>query len=208
MLIFDIGANVGRYSIENAKVGTTLIAIEASPTTYATLKVNVTPFANVTPLHFAICPGPLSTVTFYECTTATTLSTLNKDWLSHPVSRFGTYKNAVREVTVPARTIDSLIQEYGIPELIKVDVEGAEHIVLQSLTQKVPLLCFEWASEWKSQNKACVEHLASLGFTRFHIQLEDAYMYRPPIFEHTASTIIDILSTFTPKKEWGMVWAC
>ena len=44
-------------------------------------------------------------------------------------------------------TIDKLIQEYGTPELIKIDVEGGEFECLSSLTQKVNNICFEWASE-------------------------------------------------------------
>jgi FkbM family methyltransferase len=207
MLIFDIGANIGKYALANAATNR-IIAVEASPTTYATLVDQVAGNPNIVPLQFAISPSTTQTVTFYECATANTLSTLNKDWLSSPASRFGNMKNAIREVTVPSRSLDSLLHEYGMPDLIKVDVEGAEHIVLQSLTQKVPLLCFEWASEWREQNKQCIDYLTTIGFTKFHIQLGDNYTYRPATFEYTADAVKTRLSSFTPKREWGMVWAC
>lgn len=207
MLIFDIGANIGRYSVENAK-DNVIISVEASLKTYNILKESVKRFSNITPLHYAVTPGNSPFIQFYECSTANTLSTLNKEWLSHPTSRFANFKNAIHEVTVPARTIDSLIKEYGMPDLIKVDVEGAEHIVLQSLTQKVPLLCFEWASEWVEQNKVCIRHLASLGFSKFHIQMGDSYTYRPTSYGYTVDSIVKCMDTFTPKKEWGMIWTC
>merc|ERR1719487_1140879 len=53
------------------------------------------------------------------------LSSLNKDWLTDPKYRFGTH-NCFEETKVKTRSIDSLIQQYGVPAFIKIDVESHE----------------------------------------------------------------------------------
>jgi hypothetical protein len=147
-------------------------------------------------------------VTFYYCAAADTISTLDRDWLSSDHSRFGNYRNSIREVRVPTTSLDKLIAQYGIPDTLKVDVEGAENLVLASLTQKVPVLCFEWAAEWRDKNKQCITHLAALGFSRFHIQMEDKYDYLPPAYDRTTDEVLAFFDTARDKVDWGMVWAC
>jgi len=49
-----------------------------------------------------------------------------------------------RELTVPAVTLDALIQRYGTPDYIKIDVEGHEEQVLAGLSILPPLLSFEF----------------------------------------------------------------
>lgn len=205
MLIFDIGANVGRYSLANIGRARKIVAVEASPRTYTRLCNTVRSYSNIEPLNYAVCNMTGETVTFYDCT-ADTLSTLDKDWLSSASSRFGTMPKSFQEVTVPAISIDKLIERYGVPDLLKVDVEGAENIVLRSLTQKVPLLCFEWAAEWRDKNKQCIHHLASLGFTRFYVQMEDKYDYSPPSFDKSVDEILTFLDVAKDKVDWGMIW--
>lgn len=207
MLLFDIGANIGAWAKANSTPGIQIISVEASPSTYAQLSTNVSDIPGVTALHYAVSPTTENTVTFYHCNRANTLSTLDRGWLSSPESRFGYCKDSITEVVVPAITIDKLIETYGMPDILKIDVEGAENIVLQSLTQKTPLICFEWASEWKEKNIQCIEHLVSLGFTGFALQYEDNYTFRPTTFDKSAADIIHTISNTTPKKEWGMIWA-
>jgi FkbM family methyltransferase len=206
MLLFDIGANIGIWAKANSSPDSQIISVEASPITFDQLSRNLSSYSNITTLHYAVSPTSDPTVTFYHCNTANTLSTLDKDWLSSTESRFGYCKGSITEVTVPTISIDKLIENYGIPDLLKIDVEGAENIVLQSLTKKVPLLCFEWASEWKEKNIQCVNHLVSLGFTEFALQYEDNYTFRPSTFDKSAADIIHTISNTTPKKEWGMIW--
>ena len=103
-------------------------------------------------------------------------------------------------------TIDKLIQEYGTPELIKIDVEGGEFECLSSLTQKVKNICFEWASETNDITFKCLHYLESLGYADFAIQLQDHYNYRPQFYKDI-TIVKEYLNKTTPKKEWGMIWA-
>ncbi len=219
MLIFDIGANIGRYAIANVGRGALLpdsvgrvdrpgkiVAVEASPITFERLRDNVKSYSQIEPLHYAVSNTSDTHTTFYHCA-IDTISTLDKDWLCSSDSRFGSYNKIIEEVTVPAVSLDKLIEIYGVPDLLKVDVEGAENIVLASLTQKVPVLCFEWAAEWREKNKQCLSWIVSLGFTKFHIQMKDRYDYTPESYDRTADDILTFFDTAKDKIDWGMVWA-
>ena len=103
-------------------------------------------------------------------------------------------------------TIDKLISLYGVPELIKIDVEGGEFDCLSSLTQKVDNLCFEWASETNTITIKCLDYLCALGYNQFFVQNQDDYIYRPTNYNNV-NIIKEYLNQTTPKKEWGMIWA-
>jgi len=208
-IFFDIGANTGKWALANVSTTTSIIAVEASPTTYQVLKQN-TQDKNITCLNYAVSDSSENTVTFYE-SKSDTLSTLDKRWLEDPRSRFGInspYKgySPYQEITVNSTTLDKLVATYGVPDLLKIDVEGAENRVIRSLTEKARLLCFEWASEWNPETFQCIDHLESLGYDRFHVQNGDEYTYRPTTFEHTSSSLKEHLNQMQSMVDWGMIW--
>ena len=87
MLIFDIGANVGRWALANEK-GNTILAVEASPKTFEELTKNVKGYENIQCVQAAVSSNPGTHITFYECSRAHVLSTLDKEWLTSHESRF------------------------------------------------------------------------------------------------------------------------
>jgi FkbM family methyltransferase len=203
MLLFDIGANVGMWALNNYTSTTKIICVEASPTTFLTLKAN-TSGKNIECLNYAVSNSSESTVNFFE-SSMNVLSTLDESWLNNPSSRFFN-RTSYKKIEVNSMTLDKLIEDYGIPDLLKVDVEGAENIVLKSLSTKVPLLCFEWAAEWNKKTVEAIEHLLILGYTQFHIQTLDTYTYRPSSYELNKETIFDSISS-RKGLDWGMIWA-
>lgn len=201
-MFFDIGANIGNWSLANINNSIKIISIEAVPETFMKLKNNTCNNGNILCLNFAVCNSDKEYIDFYKCD-YDTLSTLNKDWLASENSRFYNYK--YNTITCKTISIDKLIQEYGTPELIKIDVEGGEFECLSSLTQKVNNICFEWASETNDITFKCIDYLETLGYTEFSIQFEDNYTYRPS-FYRDLNLIKEYLNKTTPKKEWGMIW--
>lgn len=207
MLIFDIGANIGRYTLTFAvNPENTIISVEASPNTFNTLKMQVSPFTNVTALEYAVSNSTDPYITFFNCQ-SDTLSTLDINWLTSSESRFGDHRGRYSAIQVKTITLDTLIEKYGIPDLLKIDVEGAEEQVIRSLSKKAPILLFEWAAEWKDSLKLAIDHLTSLGFTRFHVQKEDKYSYYPLDFELSSEECKQVLEASVKKVDWGMVWA-
>lgn len=201
-LIFDIGANIGSWTIANMNFADKFITIEASPKTFKRLENNVKN-SKVQLLEYAVCNNNGKDITFYDAN-CDVLSTINKDWLTDDSSRFYKYTN-YQEILCKTITIDSLIQLYGKPDLIKIDVEGGEYECISSLTQKIDMLCFEWASEVNHITIKCLDHLYNLGFNQFYIQYTDDYIFRPTEFYDIAICKNKLLET-TPKKEWGMIW--
>jgi FkbM family methyltransferase len=202
MLCFDIGANIGEWSKANIKSFDKIIAVEASPITYALLYKNIDN-ENIITVNYAACDNNNQDITFYHSTEMHTVSTINKDWLTSEKSRFN--NKEYKEIICKTTTIDNLISAYGKPDLIKIDVEGGEYECIKSLTQKVDMLCFEWASELNDVTFKCIDHLLKLGFTQFSLQMEDNYTYRPEVFVE-ASEVLSVLKNTTPKKDWGMLW--
>ena len=203
MLLFDIGANIGKWAIANQAKGT-IVSVEASERTYETLKANVGPYPNIIPLQYAVCDSTEPFITFYECD-ANTISTINENWLAHPSSRFyNQYK--YHKSTARVISLDKLIEEHGLPDLLKIDVEAGEYQCIHSLTQKVPVLCFEWATEVNPISFTCLDYLATLGFTRFYIQFGDNYTFEPSEYPYSLEEAKGALEKTKFKVDWGMIW--
>lgn len=208
-MIFDIGANVGRWALANlaaADARDGIVCVEPDPDTHTALCRALSGHPTVRCINAAVCDNGGEPVTFYKCEDDCCLSTLNVDWLASEASRF--HGRPHRAITCPSVTLDALIDRFGLPELVKIDVEGAEDRVLASLSREVPLLCFEWASELNSATFTCLDRLTALGFARFHVQYTDGpYDFRPTSFPCSAADVRALLAKTTPKREWGMIWA-
>jgi len=202
MLAFDIGSNVGKWALANSNRFKNIITLEASPSTYNQL-VNDCKSPNIRHLNYAVCNNNGNDIDFFQ-SDANTISTINEDWLNNEKSRF--YKHAnYTKITCKTITIDSLIDTYGVPDLIKIDVEGGEYGCVSSLNQKINMLCFEWASEVNDITFKCLDHLYALGFRDFYLQFEDNYVFRPNEY-YGIEVLKSKLHNTTPKEEWGMVW--
>jgi FkbM family methyltransferase len=201
-MIFDIGANIGQWSLANIATCDKIIALEPIPKTFKAL-VNNCKNHNIICENFAVCNNNNNDITFYEATRYHTISTLYKGWLTDHRSRF--YNQPFRETTVKTITMDDLIKKHGVPDFIKIDVEGGEYECISSLNQKVDLLAFEWASELSGLAGRCLDHLSKLGFTEFYLQFEDSYTFRPKEF-YDLATIKTKLAKTIQKKDWGMIW--
>ena len=202
-MYFDIGANIGKWSLSNISKCDKIISVEASPVTFKKL-VNNCKNDKVILLNYAVCNNNGNDITFYHAK-CDTLSTINKHWLTDKNSRF--YNHPYTEVICKTTSIDKLIEEYGMPELIKIDVEGGEYECVSSLTCKNKLICFEWASETNDITLKCLDHLFNLGYTQYHIQNGDDYLFRPTDADfYDIDNIKTKLSNTIPKKDWGMLW--
>jgi len=203
-MYFDIGSNVGNWSLQNIDLCDKIIAIEASPITFERL-INNCKNDRIILLNYAVCNNNGNDITFYH-SHCDPLSTINKDWLTNCSFRF--YNTPYTEITCKTIGIDKLIEQYGLPDLIKIDVEGGEYECITSLTHKVKLLCFEWASENNEITFNCIDYLYNLGYTQYYIQMNsDDYLFRP-----NNNDFYDIYATKTKlsntrlKIDWGMIW--
>jgi FkbM family methyltransferase len=124
--LFDVGANVGAYSLIAGARGARVVAVEPSPTTFAALCRNIALNAfedRITPVQCAL--GPRTELVRFG------LASLDPGAADHDGLSGG-----ARALTVPCFRLDELQERFGLPEPnhLKVDVDGAEAAVLAGAT--------------------------------------------------------------------------
>ncbi len=131
-LIFDIGGNIGQYALFFSKlVGDDgkVISIEPDFKNFAFLQfnININNLKNVSCLHCGIGATYGSIEFFRDTETGVRMGSFDKVFVRENFKGF-------TEV-VETKTIDSLIMDYGIPDFVKIDVEGFEYQVVSGLTK-------------------------------------------------------------------------
>jgi FkbM family methyltransferase len=216
MLFFDIGANIGKWTVSNVNMYDSVVAVEPSPMAFSKLLENIDELPrslsrNVVCINYAVHNSDDSFINLYDCKKHR-YSTTNKMWLLDKKSRFYGKEHNI----VPCRPIklDQMIQLYGEPDLIKIDVEGGEYECIKTLTRYVSLICFEWALEFLDITQKCIDHLYSIGFREIFVQFEDIYNFRPHPCEYIkidSTNLHDTINHFakydsSKRLDWGMIW--
>jgi hypothetical protein len=73
-----------------------------------------------------------------------------------------------RRIEIETVTLDLLIERFGVPAFVKIDVEGSEPAVLAGLTRPLPALSFEYLPRARGEVEACVHRLRGLGRYQFN----------------------------------------
>lgn len=123
-IVWDIGANLGIFSLAAAERGATVVAVEPDPWMTNLLRRSVRANrAAVTVLAVAIASSPAVGELVIAARNRST---------SHLRGYGTTQTGGFRAVEhVPVLTLDLLAERFGMPNLVKIDVEGAEVEVLQ-----------------------------------------------------------------------------
>lgn len=217
MILFDIGANRGDAVIAGLKQGYKVIAIEPSRI-FGQLVKNFVYNSSVIPLRYAVSNTNDELVEFYEAE-EDGLSTLNKNWLTSDEMPYnGKFYRTTYASTI---TIDYLAYKYGHPDLIKIDVEGAEWNVLKGMTRSYGVVTFEWTLATMNEHQKQLEYLASLGYTEVGPQFIEHHL-QPPSEWFNLSNFDFIgwrtanahywetdgwkVSMLRPTSDVGMVW--
>ena len=98
-----------------------------------------------------------------------TVTTLSQAWVDN-VQREPGFENVrwARGERVEVVTLQSLIERYGEPAFVKVDVEGFEAEVLAGLATPVRALSFEYVPATREIALDCIERLAALAQYRYN----------------------------------------
>lgn len=117
MVVLDLGANCGLFSLYAADSCSKIIALEPTPKTYNVLEEIVKNHTNITPLQLAIGPHN-EMISFFINENSTTNSMLNRNGF---------------ETQVQCMTLETLLHMQGLDrvDFIKCDIEGSE---MQALT--------------------------------------------------------------------------
>ncbi|MDL5048405.1 FkbM family methyltransferase [Oscillatoria amoena NRMC-F 0135] len=158
-LFFDIGANEGVVTNLVASMGCRVVAVEANPELAGKIKKRFSSASTVMIEHAAVSSS-VGSVEFLISDEMPELSSVSKEWVDKSVYAGACRWN--RTVTVPALTLDALIEKHGMPRFIKIDVEGHEPDVLAGLTQAVDYLSFEYCLKMEGALEACVQRLEQI----------------------------------------------
>jgi FkbM family methyltransferase len=193
-LVFDVGANLGNRTKVFKKLGATVVAVEPQPRCSRILELAYKSHKSVRVVPKAV-GGEAGQITMY-LSEAHYLSSMSQDWMSK-VSASGRFGSAKwdRKIEVPVTTLDTLIQTYGEPSFIKIDVEGHEQEVLKGLSHGVKALSFEFTPETLSAAISCVIHLEDIGMHQFNfVEGESTELSFSKWKSH--SEIISLLETY------------
>jgi FkbM family methyltransferase len=180
---FDIGANVGIYSLvacaENPACK--VYSFEPAPSVYAYLKRNVSAnnFANLKIFDYALSDSN-GTMTLYvppgnDALDLPTTASTNPDFIK-----------GCDTTTVKTITLDAFVKEHQIPkiDLIKLDTESTEHIVLKGGAETIakfePIILCEVLKINEQAMNDCVQKLP---YVSFHIT-EDGLKHMKTIVGH------------------------
>ena len=221
MLLFDIGANRGDATVAGLSKGYKVIALEPAPRTYKELVKSFVYSNDVVPLKYAVSSKDGERIKFYECV-EDGLSTTNKEWLTNETMPYA--GKEFREIEVNSITIDTLADIYGEPDLIKIDVEGAEWSVFNGMTKKYGTIAFEWTFETIKEHEKQLNYLYSLGYREVGPQYIVQHLEQPRVWlslhedntnklyawhQETSDAWIEggwKIANLRPTADVGMIW--
>jgi FkbM family methyltransferase len=198
-LLFDIGANRGDATVAGVEKGYKVIALEAAPRVFAELVRNFIYDPNVVPLRLAVGEKVGKRLEFYECV-EDGLSTLEKSWLTDPKMPY--YGKEFRTISVNTCTVDWLVEKYGQPDLIKIDVEGAEWQVLRGMSKHSGKLALEWTQETMAEHNKQLQYLSSIGYTEYRLQFIEDHLLEPEEEWLPIKKRVDLEKDRASKKDW------
>ena len=167
-LVFDIGANLGEWTAVLRSTGCRVVAVEPQTDCVERLRERFKRDPRVTVVAAAV--GGRTGEADLFVAQGSEHTTTSRKWMDDMVSRGGFQRSYWEQaVTVPMRTLDDLIQEFGEPHYVKLDIEGSEPVALRGLSHALPLLSFETHGETTDDATACVERLFQLGRYEFNL---------------------------------------
>lgn len=173
-LAFDIGSHVGDRVGSFRRIGARVVALEPQPDCAAAIRAVYAGDAGVT-LFEGACGPKAGTLTLHVNSANPTVTTASPDFVKAADGAAG-WEGQVWDcaIEVPVTTLDALIGVHGMPDFIKIDVEGFEADVLAGLTGPVRALSFEFTTIQRDVAAKCIAMIAALGAYRFNVALGES----------------------------------
>jgi FkbM family methyltransferase len=205
-LVFDVGANLGQKTAVFLHLGARVVAIEPERHCFEYVRARF-PGNRVTALNVAVSDAPGRARLFVSPQTPE-ISTLEASWLESGPDK--DKAGTIEEQAIEVVTLSQLIERYGVPDYVKIDVEGFETHVLRGLQVPVQHVSFEFhAGSVETIAERCAI-LSALGRYRFNFTLGNSYELSLPSWL-PAPELVERIRALPPTPagppQWGDVFA-
>ncbi len=170
-LAFDIGSHVGDRVASFRRIGARVVALEPQPALVKTLRVLFAFDRSVTIEASAVgkTPGEIELNLNLK---NPTVATASDDFIKAAEGAPGWEEQRwTRKLKVPMTTLDALIAKHGVPQFVKIDVEGFEDEVLAGLSKPLPALSLEFTTIQRDIARNAIARLADVADYRFNASL-------------------------------------
>jgi FkbM family methyltransferase len=205
-LVFDIGAHAGNRVRAFAALGCRVVAVEPQPDFAWLLRALFGRSSQIVVVEAAVAdvPGRGSLSLSERTPTVTTLTTRWRDERAGDPDFAHVRWN--RRIDIETTTLDHLIERFGVPAFIKIDVEGSEPAVLAGLGRPVPALSFEYLPRALQEVQASLARLLALGRYRFNWSIGESSRLASDEWLD-ASDVLAALRTPAAQRRPGDVYA-
>lgn len=158
-LCFDVGANLGNRVAPLLDIGAKVVAVEPQEYCYKYLQYKFGKKIHL--INKGL--GAYESIEDFHIAKYNALSSFSTEWISSV--KDGRFKGVdwTEVIKVKMTTLDNLIAEFGLPDFIKIDVEGYELNVLNGLSKPVKMISFEFTvPEQTDKAIACINQIEKI----------------------------------------------
>ena len=152
---FDIGANMGSNTDLFLSTGANVIAFEPQQQCFDVLISKFKNNPRVTVEKVAV--GEINSQKTLKISNESQISTFSDEFIKAYSHQTQFNWNGMEDVEM--KTLDTLIQKYGVPDFCKIDVEGYEPQIFTSLSYNIPLTSFEFNYPLRHLSIECIKIL-------------------------------------------------
>ena len=204
-LVFDIGAHAGNRVRAFTSLGCRVLALEPQPDFAWLLRTLFrSPRVEVVEAAVGDRPGRGLLSLSERFPTVTTIASTWRDRRAQDPDFARVRWN--RRIEIETTTLDQVVERFGVPAFMKIDVEGSEPAVLAGLGTAVAALSFEYLPRALDEVQACTTRLGALGPYRFNWSIGESSQLASDSWLD-AATLLTTLRTPAAQRRPGDVYA-
>ncbi|MGB0403676.1 MAG: FkbM family methyltransferase [Salibacteraceae bacterium] len=170
---FDIGANLGSRTKIFINLGAKPVVVEPHPLCALELRKKFEENHNVSLVQVGLSDHIGKEI--FNVSSISDVSTFSEDFIKAYSGQKLVDWN--EQITVDVTTLDQLIQQYGIPKFMKLDIEGYESKALMKLSHPIPFISFEYNARLLNLAFTSIDILSELAHYKFRFSPYESMKY-------------------------------